>query len=34
MEPVLKEILRSEPDILAWLEPRESEDDDEEPPGG
>ncbi len=30
MESLLSEILRSEPDIVAWLEPHEDEDDDEE----
>jgi hypothetical protein len=34
IEPLLREILLSEPDIVAWLEPHESTDDDEEPPGG
>jgi hypothetical protein len=33
MEPLLKEILLSEPDIVAWLEPHENWDDDEEAPG-
>ena len=33
MEPTLREILLSEPDIAAWLELNENEDDDEEPPG-
>jgi len=31
MEPQLREILLSEPDIVAWLEERESTDDDDEP---
>jgi len=30
MEPLLREILLSEPDIVAWLEPPERSDDDEE----
>jgi hypothetical protein len=34
MEPALREILRSEPDIVAWLELHESKDDDEDPPRG
>ena len=29
MEPLLREMLSSEPEILAWLELREEEDDDE-----
>ena len=29
MEPLLREFLLSEPDIVAWLEPPESKDDDE-----
>ena len=33
MEPLLREVLRSEPDIAAWLELRWEEDDDEELPG-
>ncbi len=33
MEPLLREVLRSEPDIAAWLELREEETDDEESPG-
>jgi type II secretory ATPase GspE/PulE/Tfp pilus assembly ATPase PilB-like protein len=33
MEPLLREVLRSEPDIVAWLELREEENDDEELPG-
>ena len=31
MEPALREMLLSEPDIAAWLELSENEDDDEEP---
>ena len=31
MEPLLREVLLSEPEILAWLEPHASEDDDEMP---
>jgi len=34
MEPTLREILLSEPDIVAWLELPESKDDDEDPPHG
>jgi hypothetical protein len=34
MEPLLREILLSEPDIVAWLEPHEIKDDDEEPSRG
>jgi hypothetical protein len=30
MEPLLREVLLSEPDIVAWLEPPENTDDDEE----
>jgi len=30
MEPLLQEILSSEPEIVAWLEPRESKDGDDE----
>jgi hypothetical protein len=33
MEPLLRDVLRSEPDIAAWLELREEENDDEELPG-
>jgi len=29
MESLLREMLSSEPEIVAWLEPREVEDDDE-----
>ncbi len=29
MEPLLQEILSSEPDIVAWLEPHESKDDED-----
>jgi hypothetical protein len=32
MEPLLREILSSEPDIAAWLEPDESDGEDEEAP--
>ena len=31
MEPLLREVLLSEPEILAWLEPPVSEDDEEMP---
>ena len=31
MEPLLREVLLSEPEILAWLEPQANEDDDEAP---
>ena len=34
MEPLLREILLSEPDIVAWLELPERKDDDEEPSRG
>jgi hypothetical protein len=30
MEPLLREILRSEPDIVAWLEPHEGKTDEDE----
>jgi hypothetical protein len=33
MEPQLREILRGEPDIVAWLEAHECTDDDEEQTG-
>ena len=33
MEPLLREVLLSEPDIVAWLEPHETSDDDDEPQG-
>lgn len=33
MEPLLREMLSSAPEIVAWLEPHESKDDDDEPPG-
>ena len=33
IEPLLREVLRSEPDIADWLEQREEENDDEELPG-
>jgi hypothetical protein len=29
MEPLLREMLSSEPEIVAWLELREDEDEDE-----
>ena len=32
MEPLLRELLLSEPEIVAWLEPHENKDDDDEPP--
>jgi len=32
MEPALEEMLLSEPDIAAWLEPRESDHDDDQEP--
>ncbi len=31
MEPMLREILSSEPEIVAWLEPDEAEDAEELP---
>ena len=31
MEPLLREVLLSEPEIAAWLEPDEFEDEIEEP---
>ncbi len=34
MEPALREILLSEPEIAAWLEPRESDDDEDEAAAG
>ena len=30
MEPLLQEILLSEPDIVAWLEPHEGKTDEDE----
>ena len=33
MEPMLREVLLSEPEIAAWLEPHENDDDDDEPFG-
>ena len=33
MEPVLREVLLSEPEIAAWLEPDDFDDEIEEPPG-
>ena len=33
MEPLLREVLLSEPEIVAWLEPRQSEVDDDESRG-
>jgi hypothetical protein len=33
MEPLLREVLLSEPEILAWLEPHETSDDEGEPQG-
>jgi len=30
MEPLLRELLLSEPQIVAWLEPGENEDDEDE----
>jgi hypothetical protein len=32
MEPLLREVLLSEPEIVAWLELHENKDDDDEPP--
>ncbi len=33
MDPLLREVLLGEPDIVAWLEPHETSDDDDEPQG-
>jgi hypothetical protein len=32
IEPLLREMLLSEPEIAAWLEPQENTEDDDEPP--
>ena len=32
MEPVLRDVLLGAPEIVAWLEPPEDADDDDEPP--
>ena len=33
MEPLLRDVLLADPEIVVWLEPPENEDDDDEPAG-